>query len=96
METPFYLLMSVKTPDKYEPFGEFDLGRDREAAYTLFESLDGKPDIDDHCHLHIDLVETVDSLPEKIRSKCCKLDQLGNNMKLIALEIFRQKNLKEE
>ncbi|WP_121810324.1 hypothetical protein [Mucilaginibacter kameinonensis] len=96
MESPFYLLMSLKTPRSYEPFGEFNLGFDRQSAYDLFDSLDGNPTIDDRCPFHIDLIETVDALPEKIRSKCCKLEELGNNMKLIALETFRQKNLQEE
>ncbi|HEX8021633.1 hypothetical protein [Mucilaginibacter sp.] len=93
MESPFYLLISLKTPKNYEPFGEFNLGHDRELAYALFDSLDGNPKIDDQCRFHIDLIETVDALPEQIRSKCCKLEELSTNMKLIALEIFRQKNL---
>jgi len=96
MESPFYLLISLKTPGSYEPFGEFDLGHDRELAYALFDSLDGNPEIDDLCHFHVDLIETVDTLPEKIRSKCCRLDELGLNAERVALEIFRQKNLRGE
>jgi hypothetical protein len=40
-------------------------------------------------------VETVDRLPEKIKSICCTLDELGENTKLIAKEVFRLKNLEE-
>lgn len=93
METPFYLLLSLKTPDGYDAFGEFTVGSDRELTYALFESLKGYTQLHDECHFHIDLIETVNGLPEKIRSKCCKLDQLGDNMKLIAREAYRQKNL---
>jgi len=93
METPFYLLFSLKTQSGYAPFGEFELSADRDLAYLLFDSLEGDIELKETCHFHIDLIETVEALPEKIRSKCCKLDELGENMKLIAREAFRQKNL---
>ncbi|MFD2871709.1 hypothetical protein ACFS5N_04470 [Mucilaginibacter ximonensis] len=95
METPFYLLFSLKTPDGYDTFGEFTVGTDRELTYALFDSLKGDKQLREDYHFHIDLIETVNALPEKIRSKCCKLDQLGENMKLIAREVYRQKNLDE-
>lgn len=93
METPFYLLLSLKTPDGYDAFGEFTLGTDRELTHALFDSLKGYTQLSEDCHFHIDLIETVNTLPEKIRSKCCKLDQLADNMKLIAREVYRQRNL---
>lgn len=96
MDSPFYLLISLKTPKNYEPFGEFDLGYDRESAHALFDSLEGNPEIDEYCRFDIDLIETVDTLPEKIRSKCCRLEELGVNTEKIALEILRQKNLTRE
>lgn len=43
------------------------------------------------CHFHVVLIETVEALPERIRSKCCTIEQLGQNMEVIAREIFRQK-----
>ena len=95
MKTPFYLLLSLKTRDGYEPFGEFELGINQELAYALFDSLEGDAELHDSCHFHIDLIETVETLPEKIRSKCCKLEELGENMKIIAKTAFRQKNLDE-
>jgi hypothetical protein len=49
----------------------------------------------DGCLLHIDLMETVDGLPAKIKTIGCTLEELGTNCRLIAREIFRLKNLEE-
>lgn len=78
----------------FEVYGEYSIGNDREAAHELFNSLKGDEMINDHALLHIDLIETASSLPGKVRTKCCLLDELAFNIKLITREVFRQKNLK--
>ncbi|GAC1312912.1 MAG: hypothetical protein NVSMB24_35360 [Mucilaginibacter sp.] len=95
METQFYILLSLKTRQGFVDYGQFLFGDDREAAYGLFGQLKGDQNIRDTCVLHIDLMETVDELPVKIKSICCTLEELGWNSKLIAKEIFRLKNLEE-
>jgi hypothetical protein len=94
METQFYILLSLKTRDGFENYGQFFFGDDREAAYALFDSLQGNDTITGTAMLHIDLMETVSELPAVIKTKCCTLDELGYNVKAVAREIFRQKNLK--
>lgn len=94
MKTNFYIILSLKTLTGFERYGQYDFGHDREAAYLLFETLKGDPNLDEHSLLHIDLMETVNELPVKIKTICCTLDELACNSKLIAREIFRQKNLK--
>ncbi len=95
METQFYILLSLKTPKGFVDYGQYFFGNDREAAYELFRQLKGDESIRDSALLHIDLMETVDELPVKIKSICCTLDELGANCKLIAREVFRLKNLEE-
>jgi hypothetical protein len=95
METQYYILLSIKTPQGFVDYGQYFFGNDREAAYGLFRQLKGNPTISANCLLHIDLMETVNGLPEKIRTICCTLDELGANSKLIARAIFRLKNLEE-
>jgi hypothetical protein len=95
METQFYIILSLKTPQGFTDYGQYFFGNDRSAAYGLFAQLDGNVDVRDNCLLHIDLMEMVDALPLKIRTICCTLEQLGLNCKLIAREIFRLKNLEE-
>lgn len=94
MENQFCLLLSLKTPGGFAVFGEFSLGDDRDAVYTLFDSLQGDEAISHAAVLHMDLLEPAAPLPGKIRAKCCKLDELACNIKLITRENFRQKNLK--
>lgn len=95
METQFYILLSLKTLQGFTDYGQYFFGNDREAAYGLFRQLQGSANVKDNCLLHIDLMETADELPVRIKTICCTLDELGANCKLIAREIFRLKNLEE-
>jgi hypothetical protein len=95
METQFYIMLSLKTVDGFTDYGQYFFGNDREAAYELFGQLKGNKKIGDTCLLHIDLMETIDELPVKVKTICCNLDELAYNCKLIAREIFRLKNLEE-
>jgi hypothetical protein len=88
-------MLSLKTPQGFVDYGQYFFGDDREAAYELFTQLKGSKYISDNCLLHIDLMETVDELPVKIKTICCTLEELAYNCKLIAREIFRLKNLEE-
>ena len=93
METQFYILLSLKTPQGFVNYGQYFFGDDREAAFELFNSLKGTGDIT--APLHIDLMETVGDLPVTIKTIGCSLEELGCNSKMIAKEIFRLKNLEE-
>jgi hypothetical protein len=95
METQFYLLLSLKTPQGFVHYGQYFLGNDRFAAMDLFEQMDGSRVPPDGTLLHIDLMETVEELPVTIRTIGCTLDELCANSKLIAREMFRLTNLKE-
>ena len=95
MKTQFYVLLSLKTPQGFVDYGQYFLGDNRDAAYSLFEQMKGSRELVDDALLHIDLMETVNELPVKIKTICCTLEQLGSNCKLIAREIFRLKNLEE-
>lgn len=95
MNTQFYILLSLKTRQGFADYGQYFFGNDQEAAYGLFGQLKGSEKIGAKGLLHIDLMETVDDLPVKIKTICCTLDELGYNCKLIAREIFRLKNLEE-
>ncbi|UOE47803.1 hypothetical protein MTO98_25670 [Mucilaginibacter sp. SMC90] len=95
MKTHFYIILSLKTPQGFVDYGHYAFGNDREIARGLFGQLQGSEKIKDSCPLHIDLMETVNDLPVKIKTICCTLDELGTNCKLIAREIFRLKNLEE-
>ncbi len=95
MKTRFYILLSLKTPHGFVDYGQYFFGNDWAAADDLFNRLKGSPKIKDTCLLHIDLMETLNGLPVKIKSICCTLEELGANCKLIAREVLRLKNLEE-
>jgi hypothetical protein len=95
MKSRFYLLLSLRTAHGFEVCGEFSLGSDRGIAKQLFSLLHGNADAIESACLHIDLMETVDELPEKIETKCCNLEEWCFNSKLLVKELFRLKNLEE-
>lgn len=95
METQFYILLSLKTPHGFVNYGQYFFGDKRGDAQTLFEQLKGTTTPADNTILHIDLMETVDELPVKIKTIGCSLDELCENSKLIAREMFRLNNLRE-
>lgn len=95
MKTHFYILLSLKTLDGFIDYGQYFFDNDRVAARQLFNQLKGSDSMKDNALLHIDLMETVDELPVKIKTICCTLDELSFNCKLIAREIFRLKNLED-
>ena len=94
MKRQFYLLLSVKTPAGFVAYGQYELVASPEEAYEFFDSLKGKKEIEDDHILHIDLMETVDNLPVRIKTITCNLDELTCNCKLITLETFRLAHLK--
>ncbi|MGZ3776264.1 MAG: hypothetical protein ACXVJD_00845 [Mucilaginibacter sp.] len=95
MKTQFYILLSLKTPQGFVDYGQYFIGNECEAAYTLFDQLKGNSVLQDHALLHIDLMETQNEVPVNVKSKCCTLEELGWNCKQIAREVFRLRNIKE-
>lgn len=95
MDKRFYLLLSLRTRQGFEVCGEYALNNDGEAAKELFRTLRGSTSPSDSACLHIDLMEIVNGLPEKVETKCCSLEEFCSNSKLIIKEIFRLKALEE-
>lgn len=95
MKKQFYLLLNVRTPRGFKTYGQYFLGDDRTSAESLFDSLKGATKNNEHTLLHLDLMETIDEIPAKVKTKCCTLEELGDNCKTIAKETFKQLNLDE-
>jgi hypothetical protein len=95
METQFDLVLSLKTPKGFIDYGWYPLGSNPEFAYQIFSQMKGCEKLADGAVLHLDLVETKERLPDKIKSLSCSLEELCENVKLISREMFRLKNLEE-
>lgn len=95
MNSRYYLLLSLKTPTGYDAYGQYFLGNDGQVANQLFNQLQGSRQPQGNVLLYIDMMETVDELPQKIKTIGCTLDELAHNTKIIAREIFKLKNLEE-
>jgi hypothetical protein len=93
MQTTFYILLNIKTLHGFECFGRFNIGNNRQAAYNLFQKLNGSHTIDERSILCMELMETVDDLPLNIKMISCTLDELTENCRLITKETFNIINL---
>lgn len=80
METQFYILLSLKATKGFVHYGQYFFGYDLEAAYNLFDQMNGSREIRGTALLHIDLMETVDELLVKIKTVCCTLDELCESL----------------
>jgi len=93
MKSAFYIMLSLKTLDRYECFGEFFLGNDRRYAEAAFSQLQGRDESNKQAVINLDLVEIKGELPVTVKTIYCTLGDLANNTKLITKEIFRTKTL---
>lgn len=91
----YHIMISVKTPNGYDCFGQYTLGHDRRYADAIFSKLEGSSVITEQAKLHLDLMETANELPVKVKTICCTLEEFGFNAKLIARELFRKSALNE-
>ncbi|HWJ29636.1 MAG TPA: hypothetical protein VNS32_24065 [Flavisolibacter sp.] len=95
METQFYILITLKTPQGLDNFGKFFIGNNRDRAYTLFDNLKGTDNASEKDLLFFDFMETASGLPLNLKMKSCTLNQLAENCKLITKELFKVNNMIE-
>jgi hypothetical protein len=89
METVFYILLYIKTPQGFESFARFYIGNKDELARQLFNKLKGSVEEIDDCILQMDLMETQNNLPVNIKVIGCTLEEMAENCKVIAKEAFK-------
>lgn len=93
MTQQFFIILHMKIRGELQSFGKFELGNDREEAYTLFRQLQGSSHTDNGNVLFMELTETANNLPANIKLLSCTLDELAGNCRLIARALFRQNNI---
>ena len=93
MDTSFYIVLNIQSGSGYEALGKFNLGREKEFAFSLFRKLKGNSDAGVTAPLQMDFIETMDGLPVHLEVLNCSLNELSENCKLITKEMFRMLNL---
>lgn len=94
MDKSFYIDISIQAQDGPKRIGRFELGTDRQSAYTLFKKLKGSPEINQKDMLYIELMEIANGLPLNFDIMTCDLQELGTNVMLVTQELFRVSNLR--
>jgi hypothetical protein len=89
METAFYILLYIKTPQGFEPYARFYIGNKEEPALELFNKLKGGGDEIDNRILQMDLMQTRNNLPVNIKVIGCTLEEMAENCKIITKEVFK-------
>jgi hypothetical protein len=89
METSFYILIYIKTPNGFEQFARFYMGDKEEMDYQLFDKLKGSEALIDDSVLQIDLMETKNNLPINLKVIGCTLEELAENCKIITKEAYK-------
>lgn len=85
--------LGCRTLKGFENFARFELGCDRDFAYSLFGELEGTTDTSETDSLTIELIEAKGGLPYNLKILSCTLDQLGSNCRRLSKEIVKKKIL---
>lgn len=93
MENTFCIVLHIRTYSGLETFGKFNIGNNRQAAYTLFNSLKGITDIDESQVLSMTLMEMRKELPVNVKIIGCTLNEFSENCRIITREVFKLFNL---
>jgi hypothetical protein len=89
METAYYILLYIKTPQGFESFARFYIGNKEGLARQLFDKLKGRGEELDNCILQMDLMETRNNLPVNLKVIGCTLEEMAENCKVITREAFK-------
>lgn len=89
MKKDFKILISLRTPSGFNTCAEYFLGSDKEFAESVFGGLTGRQDINNNAVLHLDLLESIDDVPARIKTVSCTLGELSVNCRHIIRELFR-------
>ena len=89
MDSTFYIELTLKTVNGLDGFAKFFVGNDREKSLSLFKKLRGSREADEKDVMYISFMETKNGLPFNVNMISCTLDQLGENCKIIAKELFK-------
>jgi hypothetical protein len=95
MKTEFYIVLNIRTAAGFERFGQFELGTDRRVAEALFAALEGREADNENEFLQLDLMEKLAGLPVSLHVLNCTAGELARNVKYIAREMFKWRNLEE-
>ncbi|MEO7800554.1 MAG: hypothetical protein ABIR81_01065 [Ginsengibacter sp.] len=93
MEPKFYIVISMRTVNGFESLSKFYLGSNKDFAYDIFQKLSGDDNVTQESILHMELMETRHELPLNLNLRCCTLEELGQNCKIIIRELFKYYNL---
>lgn len=95
MEARYEIVLQIKHVNQLVPYGTFQLGYDKCFAVNLFISLRGSPNRRADSVINAALVKRVQDKIEVLANIHCSYLQLGDNMKTITRELFKQLNLNE-
>jgi hypothetical protein len=87
-ETSYEIAINVKVPGGWQPFGYFQVGYDKVQAETTFDRLQGTPESNDTA-LRLELFAHTRGDALLIAQKGCTLDQLAQNTKIVAKDVFK-------
>ena len=96
MEKAYYIDLHLQTPQGFEIYGTFQLGKHREKALAIFSQLRGTDVVSKKSILHMDLTEMTDGVPLPIRILHCTIDDVAVNTRTITRDVFKNLALESD
>ncbi len=90
MDTAYNIVISIRTLQGMLEIGNFFPGTDTAFAHSVFDQLKGDLTSEDDAFIRIDLEKKQEhTLPERLKSISCTLNQYTENCRIITRELFR-------
>ncbi len=89
----YYIILQIKTPDGFEPYGKFATGQSLPNALNIFNQLKGNSDCSFTDYLQIDLISVNNQMPRHLKMMSCSLEDIAENCRIVTREIFKLRNM---
>lgn len=89
----YKIIINMRLANGYAETGQFFIGRDADAAFEIFDQLQGTPYHSPTAMLRLDLVTLGEGLGTVLKTLDCTLAEMAENIKIIICQNFRLLNL---
>lgn len=96
MENLFLISLNIKTKSGFEPYVNYNLGKNEDKAKAIFNQLKGSLELSEKTIFTMDFTEMKEGIALPIKMLDCTFNQIIDNTKIITCEIFKNLNLESE
>jgi hypothetical protein len=91
--TAYKIIINMRLANGYTETGQFFISHEVDAAFEIFDQLQGTPHHNPTAMLRLDLVALGEGLGTVLKTLDCTLTEMTENIRIIICQTFRLVNL---